>query len=56
MSLANTVARCLYLALQDGTTLGFIDHDVDLVIDMPDVFDMAVTYRRIWGSCRATSH
>lgn len=37
-------ARCLYLALEDGTVLGITDHDANLLVDMPDISDVPVTY------------
>lgn len=39
-----TPARCLYLATRDGTVLGVTDHDEDLIIDMPDISDVPVTF------------
>lgn len=37
-------ARCLYLALTDGTVIGMTDHDRNLTVDMPDISDVPIVY------------
>lgn len=41
----HTRARCLYMALRDGTVLGFTDHDRDLTVDMDDISDVPLTFK-----------
>lgn len=45
----HTRARCLWLALRDGTILGITDHDRDLEIDMPDISDVPIVYQAETG-------
>lgn len=46
---AQTRARCIYLALRDGTSIGITDHDQDLVIDLDFISDVPITFRADTG-------
>ena len=41
----HTRARCLWLALRDGTVIGMTDHDRDLTVDMTDISDVPVEFK-----------
>lgn len=42
-------ARCLWIALRDGTVIGMTDHDRDIIVDMADISDVPVTFRSATG-------
>lgn len=45
----HTRARCVYMALRDGTVIVITDHDRDLVVDMADISDVPVVYKANTG-------